>query len=298
MPYIAYIDPIDACHLKCPTCIRGARGMKNTSGKAPLDLFKSLAEKAKSEGYEGIGIYSWSEPFLNLTLHEYVQAVHDLGVRSEISTTLSIRRIPNLERVLCAGLSDMVVSISGSDQEMYQRNHAGATLDYVYDNLLLAREIIDRNKLSTNIRLRFLRFHYNASAESILKEKADALGFIFEPVDAGGNPDLGPQQMLYQTKEYFQSKVAEGVQKTSDQDGAQVCPLIFDQLAINPAGDAHLCCAFPNVDELKIGPYLEMSESELLLKRVNHPFCKTCWIPPRAANQSDRDRLSTASATG
>lgn len=293
MPYIAYVDPIDACHLKCPTCIRGARGMKNTSAKMSLDHFRHIIAKARAEKYERIGLFSWSEPFLNLSLHDYVEVVKQAGLRCDISTTLSLRRVANLEKVLCAGLDDMIVSMSGADQETYQRNHVGGSLAYALDNLERAREIISRHGLATNIRMRFLRFHYNADSEPALRSKAAEFGFNFETIEAGGDPDAGPQQVLYQTSQFFVDQIAAG-SKLPEPDGSTVCPLIFDQLAVDQAGDVHLCCAFPNVEELKLGSYLDLSEDDLLVKRFRNPFCRTCTIPRRATDQNDAARLAAA----
>ncbi len=296
MPHIAYIDTIDACHLKCPGCIRGARGMQNTAAKMPLDLFAQVVAKIRDENYNRIGLYSWTEPFLNRTLNKYVRVVKDAGLACDISSTLSLRRIPHLEAVLCAGVDHIIVSMSGADQETYQRYHVGGTLAYALANLERIREIIDRSGLSPTIRMRLLRFHYNGTAEPILRQRADELGFSFETIDAGGNPDLGPSQVLYQTPQWFLAKSAEGTKKPVP-DGSQVCPLMFDQLTIDCHGDVHLCCAFPTVDAIRIGKYLDLPESELLLKRFRHPFCRACTAYPwRPATSEDTQRLADARA--
>ena len=67
-PEIAWIDTIDVCHLECPTCIRGVRGMQNTPRKMPLEMFEQIVAKVKTERYGRIGLYNWTEPFLNRTL--------------------------------------------------------------------------------------------------------------------------------------------------------------------------------------------------------------------------------------
>jgi MoaA/NifB/PqqE/SkfB family radical SAM enzyme len=266
--------------------------MQNTSGKMPLDLFKQIVAKVKSENYKTVGIYSWTEPFLNLTLHEYVKVVKDAGLCCYISTTLSLRRIGHLEKVLCAGLDHMIVSMSGADEETHQRNHVGASLAYAFENLARIREIIDRHGLATNIHMRLLRFHYNADAEPILRERAAGLGFTFETIEAVGNPDIGPEQSRFPPN-YFRDQVAAGSLKPLP-DGTEVCPLIFDHLAVDYTGNVHLCCAFPNVDELKIGRYLDISEPELLLKRFHNPFCQTCTFPRRAPTSVETARLAAA----
>jgi wyosine [tRNA(Phe)-imidazoG37] synthetase (radical SAM superfamily) len=131
----ACIDIIDACQLKCPTCVRGVRVMENSSAKMSLEKFCAVLDKAKSEGYRRIGLYSWTEPFLNRTLQDYVLEVKKRDLPCEISTTLSLRRIDNLEATLLAKPDLIYVSISGWDQATYQINHVGGNLSYALANL-------------------------------------------------------------------------------------------------------------------------------------------------------------------
>src|SRR6516162_7677567 len=123
MPDIAYVDTIDVCHLKCPSCIRGVRTIANTPRKMRLDLFESIVAKLKAANYRKISLYNWTEPFLNRTLEDYVRIIKAAGLVSEISTTLSLRHIDNLEATLVAGIDHIIVSISGARQEVYEINH-------------------------------------------------------------------------------------------------------------------------------------------------------------------------------
>ena len=50
-PQVAWIDIIDACHLRCPTCIRGVRGIENSGRKMPLEMFEQIIAKVKAERY-------------------------------------------------------------------------------------------------------------------------------------------------------------------------------------------------------------------------------------------------------
>src|SRR3977135_2527774 len=59
-----YVDVIDACHLKCPTCVRGVRAFPNTATKMSLEMFDAIVRKAKDDGAYGVGLFSWTEPFL------------------------------------------------------------------------------------------------------------------------------------------------------------------------------------------------------------------------------------------
>jgi wyosine [tRNA(Phe)-imidazoG37] synthetase (radical SAM superfamily) len=116
--------------------------MQNSSAKMSLEKFCAILDKAKSEGYRGIGLYSWTEPFLNRTLQDYVLEVKKRDLECLISTTLSLRRIDNLEATLLAKPDLIDVSISGWDQATYQINHVGGNLSYVLANLEQAVSIV------------------------------------------------------------------------------------------------------------------------------------------------------------
>jgi MoaA/NifB/PqqE/SkfB family radical SAM enzyme len=83
---VLWVDTVDVCNLKCPTCIRGLRGMPNSGKALPLDKFDRIAAKARDEGYGRIGLYSWTEPFINPRLFEYVAIVKNIGLYCMVSS--------------------------------------------------------------------------------------------------------------------------------------------------------------------------------------------------------------------
>ena len=119
-PEIAYVDTIDACHLKCPSCVKGVRAIPNSGRKMPLEMFQRVLDKLGAAGYRKISLYNWTEPFLNRNLEDYIARVKSAGLFCELSTTLSLRHIDNLEAALLAGVDRIVVSISGFNQAIYQ----------------------------------------------------------------------------------------------------------------------------------------------------------------------------------
>lgn len=73
---LLYVDIIDACHLKCPTCARGVRAFPNTAKKMSLQMFRDIVHKAKDDGAYKVDIFSWIEPFLCRNLYEYIAIVN------------------------------------------------------------------------------------------------------------------------------------------------------------------------------------------------------------------------------
>jgi hypothetical protein len=69
---------------------------------------------------------------------------------------------------------------------------------------------------------------------------------------------------------------------------------MFGQIPIDSRGDVYLCCGFPNLEPLKIGSYLEMTQEEILLRRYNHPICASCGAARRDATPADTQALVEA----
>jgi len=289
---IAYVDVIDVCQLKCPTCVRGIRLLENSSGKMPLDKFSAVLDKLKSEGYRRVGLFNWTEPFLNRTLEDYVAEVKSRELICWISTTLSLRHIDNLEDTLLKKPDVILVSMSGMDQQTYEINHVGGDLSYVMQNLREAAAIVRRHELPTSIVLRFIKFGYNASHEEQARLLAEELGVYFEVIEGIGNP--ANSDFRKYNDRYYLDKMAEAASQTSPEAIGQTCALMFDQIAIDCNGDLYTCCAMPTHPSLRIGSYLDLGADEILLRRWTHSFCKACTMPRREATASDKERLYRA----
>ena len=61
---IAWVDTLDACHLKCPTCIRGVRGMQNSPRKMSLDTFAASSRSVEGTRFPQDSPFQLDRAFL------------------------------------------------------------------------------------------------------------------------------------------------------------------------------------------------------------------------------------------
>ena len=287
---ICYIDTIDACQLRCPTCVRGTRLLPNTPRNMPVGMFERIVTKGKSEGYDAIGLYNWTEPFLNMKLPEYVSVVKRLGLDCELSTNLSFtNRFELIKKTLAAGVDRLIVSVSGYHQEVYEINHCGGNLAYVKDNLDYVRKLQSDGVVGPKVFLRFIQFDYNLSELPLLREYTHSIGVELEVIMGVGHPNHPVN--TYASEYIYMDRLKNYIpEKPYEKDG-EVCPLIMDTLSIDASGKAYVCCACPNYWFFQIGTYLEMAKDEILIKRYSHPICASCPFPRRNATNPDRDAL-------
>jgi MoaA/NifB/PqqE/SkfB family radical SAM enzyme len=297
------IDVIDKCNLRCPTCFRGTGAQKNAHGSMPLDRFRVIVNKAFAEGYPNISLINWTEALLLKSLDQYVRIVKEFPVDCWISSNLSLppaRYLPSITATLAAGVDFLFVSISGFSQATYEINHKKGRVDWIKENLAGIARALHSGEVKTSVWIRYLEWAYNAHEKRPWEELAAEYGIGFHAVPAHGDP----LQPLPGAKEYSEhvkrcvahAQQAEPVSRIIEVPD-KVCGLIMDRVAIDAKGDAYLCGAYPNMPELKIGAYADMTEHELLIRRHRHRFCTVCLIPPRDATKRDRDRFDQALAT-
>ena len=96
------IDIINMCNLSCTDCPQSVYKPRQVR-KIKIDIFKQILEKIKREGnYSNIQLYNWSEPFLNPELPDLIKLINECGLTCDLSSNLSLRNIPNLEKILLA----------------------------------------------------------------------------------------------------------------------------------------------------------------------------------------------------
>jgi hypothetical protein len=143
-----------------------------------------------------------------------------------------------------------------------------------------------------NATIRFLQFDYNAGEEPKLRDLAARLGLRFEVLVGSGHPLKSPQPA--NEAEQVRKRLTNYSASRPHEQTGEVCPLIFEHVAVNAAGDVYECCAYGNYDVMKIGAYLDLPREEILMRRYTHPICNSCSWPRRAATTEELFRLHQA----
>jgi len=195
-PYYAMIDPCDICQLRCPTC---PTGIENEGRKSKIEsnthyrsdrtrltpaLFDALIEETGEHLFK-IDFHSWGEPLLNPHTPDFIRKAKTYGIETSIHTNLSLKLTDEqLEELLTSGLDQMIVSVDGFTQEVYERFRVGGDVALVKENLKRAASIRDRLGLSTWITYKFLVFSWNEHEVADAQAFAQEHGLVFGLTDA------------------------------------------------------------------------------------------------------------------
>ena len=289
-----YIDIVDACNLRCPTCIRGRRELENTSSRMSLNKFKNILAKAKDNGAKTIALYNWTEPFLHPQLPDFVDEIKGQGLSCILSSNLSLKRIPRLEDTLKAGPSSFQVSISGFTNEIHTINHKGGDIRIVKEHLLQISKMLPGIDHNIKVTVKYLVFDYNRSQIDDFKYFVENIGLEFMT-----HPGMGNPQEKQEKQEKHGLKTING-HLTIDSVGLDACEntflcpceFLFDQMVLNHFGEVFLCCVFEASNLYKIGDFCKMPYPAVMLSRLFHPQCRTCVFARRKYTDIDMANLN------
>jgi len=276
-----HIDIIDACNLRCSTCLRGSRMIKNTAGKMNLGLFERIIKKIHAYDYSIVKLFNWSEPFLCGDLEKYTEIADRYGMTTDISSNLSLKKIENLENVLYSGRGCLYISVSGFTQEVQQINHRGSDISLIKRHLRLISECYMEKVFDRKVWVKYLRFQYNTHEVDQFAEWIDSLpGLKFLLCDGWGHPQSQMDEN-YREERVFHDNAAVAARYLSQFEGSthlrlnKVCR-INTGIIIDYKGDTYLCCAMPNYPLFKVGSFLDDDINDIFARKMLHPYCRLC----------------------
>lgn len=129
-----YIEPTNACNLKCRTCMRNI--WDEEPGQMSVATFETVVKGISSLPemplvfFGGLG-----EPLSHPRIIEMVAQVKSLGAQVELITNGTLLTARRSRRLIDAGLDALWVSIDGAEPESYSDVRLGARLPQVIANV-------------------------------------------------------------------------------------------------------------------------------------------------------------------
>jgi len=175
MPVFIGIELTNHCNLNCPECITGSGKMIRPKGFMPISLFDRILEETGPYIYN-LNLYFQGEPMMHPGFFSFICLSEK--IRTVVSTNGHFLTEENSEKLAVSGLSKLVVSLDGMDQQVYSEYRRNGDLGKVIKGIKNVACARDRLNSSIKLELQFLVSRYNehqiADAERSAKEvKAD-----------------------------------------------------------------------------------------------------------------------------
>ncbi len=153
MPVAISAELTNHCNLKCPECASGSGLMKRERGFMNISLFEKVIDEL--EPYLlNINLYFQGEPMLHPRFYSFIEG--NRGIHTEVSTNGHFLTPENSEKLVESGLSKLIISLDGADQETYSAYRRNGNFETVISGIkavIEAKKKRPNSSLSTEIQL-------------------------------------------------------------------------------------------------------------------------------------------------
>ncbi len=158
MPAAIGIELTNHCNLHCPECASGSGQMKRERGLMDIELFKRIITELRPYLYN-INLYFQGEPLLHPGFASFIRNCGN--IRSVISTNGHFLTEENCEKIVVAGLSKLIISLDGLDQDSYSAYRNGGNVETVMDGIKNISVVRKRHKSALKIEIQLLVNKFN-----------------------------------------------------------------------------------------------------------------------------------------
>jgi len=175
-PISLSIEPTTACNLGCPECPSGLKMFSRPTGNLDPKLFEKIIDQVYQRLIY-LTFYFQGEPFINKSFLKMVKYASDKKIFTSTSTNAHFIDEKVAEEIIHSGLDQLIISMDGTTQEVYEQYRVHGELDKVLqgtENIIAAKK---RLKSSTpKVIFQFLVVKHNEHQIDDLHQLANKMG--------------------------------------------------------------------------------------------------------------------------
>ena len=237
------VEPASVCNLRCPECTLGGGRLQRPGQLMDPATFENALQPL-APWLVSCQFFLQGEPTLNPNLCQMIASAHRRRVFTTVSTngqTLS----PDLCRELVGcGLDQIIVSIDGTTQEVYEQYRVGGSLQKAIDgigNIVRARRELGRNNPA--VTAQFIVFRHNEHQIADFKQLsrqwgADRVVLKTAQIETSANAvDLLPMNPKYSRYHLTDDGTIAAKRQFNTN-----CFRLRSTMVVTSNGDVALCC--------------------------------------------------------
>ncbi len=176
-PLKTTIDITNVCQLRCPLCPTGLEAHDRESTHFDFDKYMKLIDEIGDYLFF-LDFYNWGEPLLHKRIEEFIQVARKKNISCGISTNLSLKLTDErIRKIINSGLNEMVVSVDGASQEVYEKYRRRGDFDLVITNMRRFVELKREMGVQTPcITWRYLVFGFNEHQIETARALSEEIG--------------------------------------------------------------------------------------------------------------------------
>ncbi|MCL5105758.1 MAG: methyltransferase domain-containing protein, partial [Armatimonadetes bacterium] len=174
LPGTFLIETSAICNLRCPECALGSGMKKSDKHFMSLDQFKHIADKIRPYAKTTL-LHIWGEPMLNKDIFEMIKIASEFSTVN-ISTNGLMLTPKTAEKLITSGVGELIVSIDGISQEVYEKYRVGGNVENAINALKMLAEFNNKHGNKVWIIPQFIVFKHNQHEMAEFESLCDSLG--------------------------------------------------------------------------------------------------------------------------
>jgi len=284
MPVSVSAELTNNCNLSCPHCCSGSGRMLRKRGFMDIDLFKKIMKELSPYLYN-VNLYFQGEPMLHPLFFSFI--ANCLKTNSVVSTNGHYLSEENSDRIVRSGLSKLIISVDGVDQETYSVYRVNGNLNTVKEGLKNLKDAKERYKSSLKTEIQFLVNRFNENQIPQIKELAKSVhaDLSLKSMQITDKSDIGSWLPADNRFKRYEIKDGSYVLKSSMSDR---CARLWFNPVITWDGKVLPCCFDKNAEyimgdinqdsfrEIWDGPKYRVFRKSILTGRHTVEICRNC----------------------
>lgn len=178
VPKVFTVETILGCDLKCPECAIGADIITRKKGCMSFEQFKIIADKIQPF-CKYLYLHIWGEPLLNKDIFRMIEYASTF-TKTNISTNGNCLTEEKAEKLIKAGVTDIIVSIDGVSQDVYEQYRKGGLVTKALWSLAKLQDLNLNYGNKVAIYPQFLVFKHNQHEMELFRKFCHSI--CLEPV--------------------------------------------------------------------------------------------------------------------
>jgi MoaA/NifB/PqqE/SkfB family radical SAM enzyme len=258
-PEIFMIETVLGCNLRCPECAIGSDLIKRKKQCMSFEDFKTIADKIKPH-CKYLYLHIWGEPMLNKDIIRMIEYASSF-TKTNISTNANTLTPELAEQLIKSEVTDLIVSIDGTNDEIYKLYRIGGNYEITVSYLRLLQEINVKYGNKVNIIPQFCVFEHN-------QHQMEEFSTICKELDL--NPYFRPvyirkgSRLKYSKHPEYRQKVYKTVEDATSI--IKTCHGFYNTCIVLVDGTVALCC-YDHNGNINFGNIIKQSFKDIWLNK-------------------------------
>ena len=258
--------------------------MKRAKGYMQIDLFDKII-KELSPYLFNVNLYFQGEPMLHPSFFSFLRK--DRNIHTIVSSNGHFLSVENSEKIVNSGLSKLIVSLDGIDQETYSAYRINGNVNKVLEGLKNVSNAKVKYRSLLEIEIQFIVNKFNEAQIPLVRKlaKTNKATLKLKSMQINDKTDIGLWSPLNERFRRYKKKNGDYVIKSSLPDkcarlwlnpvitwDGKVIPCCFDKDAEYVMGDLNQ----DSFREIWNGPKYRMFRKSILTGRNMIEMCRNC----------------------